>query len=269
MSQLNQAVKALHEVDAESGKRRKESALHPFSIFLVTCLYIGIIASFSTYDLGRLVSMVIFLIVTGIWCDISLKNSFCRLKYILLLPLFLGMANLLFDRQILGYVGKLPITGGMVSMMTLFCKGVLMVYATYFMILRIGIEGLCLSLKSLHVPGILITQVTLTYRYIIVLLREMERMWIAYRMRAPGQKGIQMKAWGPFLGMLFFRSVERAGHVYESMKLRGYREEVGIPTGNITFSWGKSVCYVMCWGMVFLLLRYVPVFACIGAALVR
>ena len=267
MSQLNQAVKALHEIDSESGKRRKESLLHPFSIFLVTCLYIGVIASFPTYDLGRLISMVIFLIVTGILCDISLKNSFNRLKYVLPLPLFLGLANLLFDRQILGYARKLPITGGMVSMVTLFCKGVLMVYATYFMIIRIGIEGLCHSLKILHVPGILITQVTLTYRYIIVLLREMERMWIAYRMRAPGQKGIQMKAWGSFLGMLFFRSMERAGHVYESMKLRGYQEHVGIPTGKISYSPGKSVSYVVCWGLVFLILRNVPVFAIIGACL--
>lgn len=264
MNQLNEAVKALHEIDLESGKRRKNTDIHPLSILLVTICYIGVTASFGNYDMPKLFSMIIFLIAGGILYDISLKNSFRRLKYILLFPLFLGAANLVLDRQILWYLGKIPITSGMVSMVTLFIKGVFMVYATYFMIIRIGIEGLCLAMRAIHVPGILITQITLSYRYIIVLLREMERMWTSYHMRAPGQKGIQIKAWGSFLGLLFLRSMERADNIYHSMLLRGYQENVGIPAAKGKYSLGKSTAYVLFWVMIFVCLRKVPLFYLLG-----
>ena len=53
----------------------------------------------------------------------------------------------------------------------------------------------------------------------------------AYKLRAPSQKGIHYKAWGPLVGQWLIRSMERAQVVYESMTLRGYRGE---------FSYGKK-----------------------------
>ena len=61
MNQLNEAVKALHEIDLESGKRRKKTDIHPLSILLVTICYIGVTASFGNYDMPKLFSMIIFL----------------------------------------------------------------------------------------------------------------------------------------------------------------------------------------------------------------
>ena len=51
MNQLNEAVKALHEIDLESGKRRKNTDIHPLSILLVTICYIGVTSSFGNYDM--------------------------------------------------------------------------------------------------------------------------------------------------------------------------------------------------------------------------
>ena len=50
-------------------------------------------------------------------------------------------------------------------------------------------------------------------------------MTTAYRLRAPGQKGVHISAWGPFLGQLLLRSMDRAQELYGSMLLRGYRGE--------------------------------------------
>ena len=44
----------------------------------------------------------------------------------------------------------------------------------------------------------------------------------AYELRAPGQKGIQFRAWGSLLGQLLLHSIDRAQLVYESMQLRGF-----------------------------------------------
>ena len=44
----------------------------------------------------------------------------------------------------------------------------------------------------------------------------------AYQLRAPGQKGLHVSAWGSFLGQLLLRSMDRAEALYESMELRGF-----------------------------------------------
>ena len=44
----------------------------------------------------------------------------------------------------------------------------------------------------------------------------------AYSLRAPGQKGVHISAWGSFLGQLLLRSMDRAEALYESMGLRGF-----------------------------------------------
>ena len=50
-------------------------------------------------------------------------------------------------------------------------------------------------------------------------------MITAYQLRAPGQKGIHVSAWGSFLGQLLLRSMDRASTLYDSMCLRGFYGE--------------------------------------------
>ncbi|MFQ6930295.1 MAG: CbiQ family ECF transporter T component [Eubacterium sp.] len=65
--------------------------------------------------------------------------------------------------------------------------------------------------------------IQLIYRYINVLLKETKRIVVeAYSLRAPGQKGINFKAWGSLPGQLLLRSIDRATDVHNSMSLRGY-----------------------------------------------
>ena len=87
----------------------------------------------------------------------------------------------------------------------------------------------------------------------------------AYRLRAPGQKGVHLKAWGSFVGLLL-RSIDRADEVYHSMLLRGYN-------GNFVYtqtlirnaiSPGKSVLYGMGWIPALLFLRMFPLFTIVG-----
>ena len=62
----------------------------------------------------------------------------------------------------------------------------------------------------------------MTYRYVTVLLEEVNRITQAYSLRAPNQKGIHYKVWGTLTGQVLLRSMDRANAVYESMLLRGY-----------------------------------------------
>lgn len=265
MSKLQQAIDNLHEADREAGKRSCTSRIHPVSRLLVCIAYIGSVVSFHKYDIGGLLGMSLFIIVTGILEDLSFIKGFRRVRYILAFVILLGVANPFLDRRVVLQAGNIAVTGGMLSMASLFIKGILTVYSAYYMFMCTGIEQLCRALRCLKVPTGGVTVILLIYRYIIVLLKEIQRMSQAYGLRAPGQKGIHIRAWGSFAGLLLLRSMERAQNVYDSMLLRGYDGEFRYEIlEQQAAGRGLSIAYATGWIGVFFLLRCFPVFQIVG-----
>ena len=129
------------------------------------------------------------------------------------------------------YIGIIPVTTGIISMLTLILKG-------FF------------------------TVIMLIYRYIIVFFKEVERIWTAYQMRAPKQNGVNFKAWGSMIGSLMIRSIDKAQMVYESMELRGFNPETFfVKTQKIT---KRDALYLII-GMVLLVtIRWIPIFDLVG-----
>ena len=225
MDKLSNAQSELREMDALAAQDSPVHRLHPLCKLVITIAYIVTVVSFPKYDLTSLLRMGIYPIVLFIVGEISFRDSIRRLRIVLPLVCFVGLFNPIFDRQVIGYIGTVPITAGMISMVTLMIKGIYSVLAAYLLIATTSIEKICYALRLLHIPAILVTQVLLTYRYVTVLLEEANRMTQAYSLRAPNQKGVHFKVWGTLAGQLLLRSMDRADEVYESMTLRGYRGE--------------------------------------------
>ena len=101
-------------------------------------------------------------------------------------------------------------------------KGVFCLLASFLLMATTTIEEICRALRQLHLPKTITSLLLLTFRYIGVLLSEVSVMQEAYSLRAPGQKGVHISAWGSFLGQLLLRSMDRAEALYESMELRGF-----------------------------------------------
>ena len=153
------------------------------------------------------------------------------------------------------------------SMVTLMLKGVFSLMASFLLIATTPIDSLCSALRRLHVPSILTTLLLLTYRYIGVMLEELAVMTDAYRLRAPGQKGIHISAWGSFLGQLLLRSMDRAQELYGSMLLRGFRGEffyANVPPCNL-----RGIIYTIACAALFLLARLLPVTSALGNLFMR
>ena len=89
----------------------------------------------------------------------------------------------------------------------------------------------------------------------------------AYHLRAPGQKGIHVSAWGSFLGQLLLRSMDRAQDIYSAMLLRGYDREFRYAAER-RFAL-KDVAYTLIGVSLFLLLRFVNVSGLLGSLFVR
>ncbi len=221
MSRSKGALLEIHALNTIASKDTRIHRLHPLCKLLVTIVYLAFVVSYSPYDFIGLLAMAVYPIAIFLLARLSFLAAFHRLRLVLPLVCLVGLFNPFFDTKVI-YVGEVCVRAGVLSMLTLMLKGILALLSSYLLIATTTLEQLCYALQLLHLPRILVTQLLLTYRYITLLLEEIERTMQAYALRAPRQKGIHIRVWGPLVGRLLLRSIDRAGELYDSMSLRGY-----------------------------------------------
>ena len=101
--------------------------------------------------------------------------------------------------------------------------------------------GLLSALRSLRVPAILIAVVMLMYRYLFVLVEEVQRLLRARAARSasigPNSGGSivwRARIAGGMAGSLFIRTLDRSERIYMAMLARGY-------DGNIRYNVGARL----------------------------
>jgi len=254
---VSDAWAELREMDELSARTSPVHRLHPLTKLAVTLAYLFTVVSFPKYSFSALAVMLLYPILIFQVSGIPVRLCFHKLRIMLALVCAVGILNPFFDRVPVLTIGGLTVTGGVISMATLILKGVFALTASFLLIATTSIDRLCAALRQLHVPGILVTLLLLTYRYVSVMLREVSVMSDAYALRAPGQRGIHISAWGSFLGQLLLRSMDRAEELYQSMELRGFCGEfhyagtAGLGVGDL--------CYMLGWAAFFLLARLVDI----------
>ncbi len=114
----------------------------------------------------------------------------------------------------------------MISLFTLFLKSMFSILAALVLVSTTKVEAIAGALNLLKLPRIMTIQFLLMFRYITVLVHEVDRTITAYSLRAGGRRAVGHKAWGSMLGQLFMRTSNRSIELYEAMKLRGFKGEV-------------------------------------------
>ncbi len=267
MNRLQRALGDLTELDALAARSSPVHALHPTAKLVATVAYIAVTLSFDKYDLTGLMPMLLWPALLFQFSGVGVFRCLHKLRFVLPLVLAVGLFNPLYDRTVVLRLGALAVSGGVISMLTLMLKGVLCLSATFLLIATTPIDRLCAALRQLRVPKLLVTLMLLTYRYAGVMTRELAAMTDAYCLRAPGQRGVHMSAWGSFLGQLLLRSMDRAQELYASMLLRGYGHEFCY-AGLAPFSKRDALYMALC-PAAFALARFVPVARLLGGILVR
>ena len=221
----NKIEHALHELTAMDELAAGSSFVHslnPGAKLAAAVMYILAVLSFHKYDLSGIIPMVIWPVLLFTLAGIPMRTCFYKLRIVLPLVMAVGLFNPFFDYTPMFRLGGFIVTGGVISMITLMLKGVFCLMSSFLLAATTPMDSICAVLRKIHVPEILVTLLLLTYRYVGVLTAELAVMTDAYHLRAPGQKGIHISAWGSFLGQLLLRSMDRAQRLYESMLLRGY-----------------------------------------------
>lgn len=251
--------------------------LHPVGKLLLSIAYILFVVSFGKYAIVPLIVMAIYPVFGFIVGELSFKEGLYRMRLILPLVMFVGIFNPFFDRQVLFVIGGtgagtvgipvtggtdagalgITVTGGVISMLTLMLKGFYAVLSAYILIATTSIDDICYALRYLRVPKIIVIVIMLIYRYFGVMAAEADRMTTAYMLRAPGQKGINYKAWGTLVGQWLLRSMDKAGVVYESMLLRGFKGDFRVKKKKLL---PVDVIYPAVWLLIFIFIRYSGLF---------
>ena len=266
MNKVKNAIYEIHHMDTIANTDQWMNQTHPLVKVILTIIYIAMVVSFNKYDILGLMGMVIYPLAGFILAELSFKDSFKRMRIVLPLVCFVGIWNPFFDKTPI-MIGGICINAGILSMITLMMKGVFSVLASYLLIATTTIEKICYAFSIIHIPKILITQILLSYRYITVLLEEVNRITQAYSLRAPKQKGIHFKVWGSLTGQLLLRSMDRANIVYESMLLRGYNGDFAYMGMRQKWKWSDFLYGVIWLGVIFLF-RKIPILILIGSLFV-
>ena len=267
MNKMEKALGELGTMDELSFQDSPIHRLHAAAKLLSTVVYIVTVMSFHKYDLSGMVPMLLWPVLLFQIAGIPLRTCFYKLRIVLPLVMAVGLFNPFFDRAVLFRIGNVPVSGGVVSMLTLMLKGVLCLMASFLLVATTPFDRICAALRSLYIPKMIVTLLLLTYRYVGVLTEELAVMTDAYHLRAPGQKGIHISAWGSFLGQLLLRSMDRAQELYASMLLRGYDREFHYAAGR-RFA-AKDALYLILSAALFLALRFVNVSGLLGRLFVR
>lgn len=262
MSNIADAIYNMHYIDEVAGAGSPIHRIHPLAKLLVTIVYLFIVVSFSKYDIIAMLPLVFYPVIMLSLGDIPVRLLSKPMLIAAPLVLGIGIFNPIMDPSPLMIVGSVTVTGGWISFLSLVFKCILTVTAAIILVASTGMEKVALSLRILHVPRLFVLQLLLTYRYIYVLMEEAGRVWNAYILRAPGQKGIHFRVWGPLAGQMLLRTMDRAQRVYEAMKLRGFEGEYH-PGGVQKFS-GGDVAFALGWILFLVMVRYYNLPALIG-----
>ena len=270
IGRMNKMEKALGELGHMDELAVQDSPVHSMNAgakLLCTVIYILVVMSFDKYDLSGLIPMLLWPVLLYQMSGISIRTCFYKLRIVLPLVMAVGLFNPIFDREIMLHIGSVGVSGGVISMITLMLKGVFCLMASFLLVATTPFDNICAALRHAHFPAMLVTLLLLTYRYVGVMTEELTVMTDAYHLRAPGQKGIHVSAWGSFLGQLLLRSMDRAQELYSSMLLRGYHQHFHY--APIKPFKGSDAVYVILSIAFFAIVKYENVSELIGMFLVR
>ena len=189
---------------------------------ITTFVFIITIISFERHDFS---SMIPFIFYPSILISLSaIPYSILFKRVLIAIPfcLFIGLSNLALEQETAFKIGNIAVSYGVISFSVILYRASLCVIAVLLLVAVTPFTDLTEQLRRLKAPVIFVLMFEMTYRYIGVLFSEAASMRMAYILRAPKARGVDIRDSGSFIGNLLLRSFDRAERIYSAMKCRGY-----------------------------------------------
>jgi cobalt/nickel transport system permease protein len=193
---------------------RLESPIHRLATAVKLCLSLAIVLSIVLLPRSRPILLApIAVLLIGVALISRIPWRFLLRRLLILEPLALGVCVMTIFQP-----------GGWRLFLILAAKCTLCLWTMLLLSNTTPFSELLHTLRRARVPALLITTMSLMYRYLFVLVDEAQRMKRARSSRTFNPE--RRHAWrgtATVAGQLFVRASERAERVYGSMCARGWR----------------------------------------------
>lgn len=253
-TRLEQAIVTLNARQLSAADDSRLAGIDPRAQLVVTLLYLIAMLSVPLRCTGMIIWFAAYPIVTAPLAQTSYGRVLRNSLYVLPLLVLIGIFNPFYDTATAFTIGKVGVSRGWVSFISIMVRGLLAVQALLLLIYTCGFNRMCEAMRRLKVPSALVTQLLMVYRYLAVLLQEALSMQRARSARAYGRTSYSVSMWGPFTGQLLLRTIERSRRIDMAMKARGFAGSLCVARES---RW--TLCdtvYTVAWTAMFALLRF-------------
>jgi len=238
----------------------QDTPLHkidPRAKLITVLFFILTVVSFDKYAISMLVPFIFFPVYLLTAGNIPVIYIVKKIIYVSPFALMIGVFNPLFDQAVLITIGNMGVSGGWISFLSIMMRFALTVSTALALIACTGFNNICFALNRLGAPKIFAVQLLFLYRYIFVLAEEAAKMVRARNLRSFNGKGKGIRSYGPLLGNLLLRTINRAERIHLAMVCRGFDGKIRILK---KYKFGlKEVLFVVVWISLFLLFRFVNI----------
>lgn len=251
---MNKMINALFNIHyLEELARREEwiNKINPLIKLIVTLVYIICVAAIGKYQVSTVLLYGLYPILIISLTGLPPKALGQKMLVPAIAGASLGILNPFLDSNRIALGTELVISAGWLSLLTLFMKSMFSIMAALILVSTTKVEDIAATLNLLKVPRIMTIQFVLMFRYITILINEVDITITAYSLRSGGKTSIAYKEWGPLVGQLFIRTSKRSIDIYDAMKLRGFKGDfIYYDISAVKFT---DITYLVFWITTFVL----------------
>lgn len=257
ISKIESSLLSLGFMDILSYQDTPLHRLDPRAKLITVLFFIFIVVSFDKYEISRLVPFIFFPVYLLNSGNIPILYIIKKIIYVSPFAIMIGVFNPLFDHSVILSIGNMGISGGWISFLSIMMRFTLTVSTALALIACTGFNNICFALNRLGAPKIFAVQLLFLYRYIFVLAEEAAKMVRARNLRSFDGKGKGIKTYGPLLGNLLLRTINRAERIHLAMVCRGFDGRIRILK---KFNFGiKELLFIFVWISLFVLFRFINI----------
>jgi len=236
----------------------RDSPIHrldPRAKLLTSLVFILCVISHDKYAVAALLPYLLFPLYLIISADLPAGYLMKKLLLVAPFALLIGLFNPLFDHRVILQIGDLPITGGWLSFVSILLRFILSISIALILVATTSFHGICYALERFRAPRVFVLQLLFLYRYLFVLGDQAVRLVRASALRSFRGRGVGIRTFGPLIGQLLLRTMDRAQRIHLAMLCRGFSGEIHL---SRPLRIGRAeVIFVTSWSGLFLALRLV------------
>ncbi len=254
---LEKAITILNARQMKPDNASHIGDIDPRALLLVTIIYLVAMLSVPLQRTDVIIWFAVYPIISAPLAHIAYERLFRNSLFVVPLLLFIGIFNPIYDRDPALSLFGMSISAGWISFISIIIRGLLATQALLLLIRVAGFNDMCEAMRRLGIPSVISTQLLMVYRYLTVLLQEALTMQHARQARSYGKSSFKASMWGPFVGQLLLRTLERSRRITIAMKALGFNWSLST---SPEMHWATAdTVYCLVWIPVFFALRFLDI----------